>query len=74
LQATQANAQTKACKRVCLPIRTGTDNQTAEKNNEGITAPTQKAGFRAPQTHFWLIKVWFSASTFVVKIATFAKR
>jgi hypothetical protein len=22
LQATQANAQTKACKRVCLPIRT----------------------------------------------------
>jgi hypothetical protein len=22
----------------------------------------------------WLIKVWFSASTFVVKIATFAKR
>ncbi|TRX16000.1 hypothetical protein FNW17_15475 [Flavobacterium franklandianum] len=21
----------------------------------------------------WLIKVWFSASTFVVKIATFAK-
>ncbi|HMT71928.1 MAG TPA: hypothetical protein PKD16_17295, partial [Saprospiraceae bacterium] len=25
------------------------------------------------QTHLWLIKVWFSASTFVVKIATFAK-
>ena len=24
-------------------------------------------------THLWLIKVWFSASTFVVKIATFAK-
>jgi len=23
--------------------------------------------------HSWLIKVWFSASTFVVKIATFAK-
>jgi hypothetical protein len=22
----------------------------------------------------WLIKVWFSASTFVVEIATFAKR
>jgi hypothetical protein len=30
-------------------------------------------GFRAPQTHLWLIKVWFSASTFVLKIATFAK-
>jgi len=29
--------------------------------------------FRAPQTHLWLIKVWFSASIFVVKIATFAK-
>jgi len=27
----------------------------------------------APQRHLWLIKVWFSASTFVVKIATFAK-
>gem|GEM_PF-3846701 len=27
----------------------------------------------APQTHLWLIKVWFSALTFVVKIATFAK-
>jgi hypothetical protein len=27
----------------------------------------------SPQTHLWLIKVWFSASTFVVKIATFAK-
>uniref|UniRef100_UPI00188F2F5D HAD domain-containing protein n=1 Tax=Pararhodonellum marinum TaxID=2755358 RepID=UPI00188F2F5D len=26
-----------------------------------------------PQTHLWLIKVWFSASTFVVNIATFAK-
>jgi hypothetical protein len=22
----------------------------------------------------WLIKIWFSASTFVVKVATFAKR
>ena len=28
---------------------------------------------RAPQTHLWLIKVWFSASTFVLKIVTFAK-
>jgi hypothetical protein len=33
----------------------------------------QKWQFSAPQTHLWLIKVWFSASTFVVKIATFAK-
>ena len=33
----------------------------------------QKWRFSASQTHLWLIKVWFSASTFVVKIATFAK-
>jgi hypothetical protein len=33
----------------------------------------QKWRFSAPQTYLWFIKVWFSASTFVVKIATFAK-
>ena len=33
----------------------------------------QKWRFSAPQTNLWLIKVWFSASTFVVKVATFAK-
>jgi len=38
-----------------------------------ITRVWQKWRFSAPQTHLWLIKVWFSASTFVVKIATFAK-
>jgi hypothetical protein len=42
-------------------------------NNEGITRVWQKWRFRAPQTHLWLIKVWFSASTFLVQIATFAK-
>jgi CubicO group peptidase (beta-lactamase class C family) len=31
-------------------------------------------GFSAPQKVLWLIKVWFSASRFVVKFATFAKR
>jgi hypothetical protein len=41
--------------------------------NLPITAVWQKWRFSAPQTHLWLIKVWFSASTFVVKIATFAK-
>jgi hypothetical protein len=40
----------------------------------GYTGVWQKWRFSAPQTHLWLIKVWFSASTFVVKIATFAKR
>ena len=27
------------------------------KNNEGITAPTQKAGFRVPKKVLWLIKL-----------------
>jgi hypothetical protein len=39
-----------------------------------LTGVWQKWRFRSPQTHLWVIKVWFSASTFVVKIATFAKR
>jgi len=43
------------------------------ENNEPLTAVWQKWRFSAPQTHLWLIKQWFSASTFVVKIATFAK-
>jgi hypothetical protein len=60
LQATQANAQTKACKRVCLPNRTDTATQRTDKprQTEGqlVTAPTQKAGFRVPKTVLWLIK------------------
>jgi hypothetical protein len=46
---------------------------TKEENNEPLTRVWQKWRFSAPQTHLWLIKHWFSASTFVVKIATFAK-
>nr|MBK9651628.1 hypothetical protein [Bacteroidota bacterium] len=38
-----------------------------------IIAPTRNWRFSAPQTRWWLIKVWFSAPTVVVKIATFAK-
>jgi hypothetical protein len=38
-----------------------------------VTRVWQKWRFSASQTHLWLIKVWFSASAFVVKIATFAK-
>ena len=46
LQATQANAQAKACKRVCLPNRTDetTDNQADEKNTEPLTAPKKNGG------------------------------
>jgi hypothetical protein len=45
----------------------------SQKNNEPLTRAWQKWRFSAPQTHLRLIKHWFSASTFVVKIATFAK-
>jgi hypothetical protein len=38
-----------------------------------LTRVWQKWRFSAPQKHLWLIEHWFSASTFVVKIATFAK-
>jgi hypothetical protein len=38
-----------------------------------VTRVWQKWRFSAPQAHLPLIKHWFSASTFVVKIATFAK-
>ncbi|WP_293894675.1 hypothetical protein [Flavobacterium sp.] len=44
-----------------------------QTERQQVTAVWQKWRFSAPQTHLWLIKVQFSASTFVVKIATFAK-
>jgi hypothetical protein len=44
-----------------------------QKEGQLVTRVWQKWRFSAPQTHLWLIKHWFSASTFVVKIATFAK-
>ena len=47
--------------------------QDTDKKALAITRVWQKWRFSAPQTHLWLIKGWFSASTFVVKIATFAK-
>jgi len=40
---------------VPVPTAPPPDKQTTEKNNEGITAPTQKAGFRIPKTVLWLI-------------------
>jgi|GEM_PF-2028608 hypothetical protein len=46
----------------------------SNKYGQQVTGVWQKWRFSAPQTHLWLIKVWFSASTFVVQIATFAKR
>ena len=39
-----------------ITTRQWTDKQRPKKKNEGITAPTQKAGFRVPKTVLWLIK------------------
>jgi len=50
-----------------------TKRQARPTEGQQITRVWQKWRFSATQTHLWLIKVWFSASTFVVKIATFAK-
>jgi len=50
-----------------------TQQTFGRKEGHQLTAPTKNWRFSAPQTHLWLIKHWFSASTFVVKIATFAK-
>ena len=77
LQATQANAQTKACKRVCLPNRTKTvltrhDSPLTERRaatNTGLA----KVAVQCSADTFVVNQNWFSASTFVVKIATFAK-
>jgi hypothetical protein len=44
-----------------------------EQSHMQVTRVWQKWRFSAPQTHLWLFKNWFSASTFVVKIATFWK-
>jgi len=64
--------------------------ETRWTEGQQVTAVWQNSRFSAPQTHLWLIKHWFSASTFthnlfifkgirepygvVVKIANFAKR
>jgi len=36
------------------------------QERQPITTPTKNWRFSTPQTHLWLIKHWFSASTFVV--------
>jgi hypothetical protein len=72
---TQINA--KKCKRATKPTHQDSSKQwtTEQRQTERqhLTAVWQKWRFSAPQTVLWLIKNSFSASTFVVKIATFAK-
>lgn len=58
LQATQANAQTKACKRVCLPNRT----ETATFDRSALT---EREG-RTHNTGLAKVAVQCSADTFVV--------
>ena len=55
LQATQADTQTKACKRVCLPNRT-TDGQLDDRKEQ-----------RRHNTGLAKVAVQCSADTFVVK-------
>ena len=66
-----ATSQLDTTKTMKCSIDDGLQGQRTE--GQLITAVWQKWRFSAPQTHLWLIKHWFSASTFVVKIATFAK-
>jgi hypothetical protein len=40
---------------------------------QSITTVWQKWRPSAPQTRLWFIKVWFSALTFILKIAIFVK-
>jgi hypothetical protein len=43
------------------------------QEHQPITRVLQKWRFSALQIHLWLIKVWLSAITFVVKPTTFDK-
>jgi hypothetical protein len=56
LQSPQVNTQAKACKRVCLPNRTETATQRANKprQTEGqlVTAPTRNWRFSASYDSF----------------------
>ena len=61
------------CTMTANPLSELTFLQHSGQERQLVTRVWQKWRFSAPQTHLWLIKVWFSASTFVVKIATFAK-
>ncbi len=63
------------------PDTTKTEERSIDNGSQGRTTRTtgyntncaEKWRFSTPQTHLRLVKLWFSASTFVVKIATFAK-
>ena len=58
---------------VCIFSMASLLNENINNKYERTTRVWQKWRLSAPQTHLWLIKVRFYASTFVVKTATFAK-
>ncbi len=52
LQATQANAQTKACKRVCLPNRTADGQLDDRKEQRRHNSTYPKGGFSCSKDSF----------------------
>jgi hypothetical protein len=74
-QAARANAKTQAWQRVRLSIRTTktTDKPLDEEEHRTNNTGLAKVAVHSSKDTFVVNKVWFSASTFVVKIATFAK-
>jgi len=71
---TQTNAKkTKRAYQRTKTLQILTDSTSTEEKALLVTRVWQKWRFSAPQTVLWLIKHWFSASTFVVKIRHFTK-
>jgi hypothetical protein len=68
LQATQSQAQTKACKRLCLPNRT-TDIPTDDREEQRRhNSNYPKGGDSYSKDSFVVKKQYFSASIFEVNI------
>jgi hypothetical protein len=55
LQATQANAQTKACKRVCLPKRTADRHKMTANKHDRKEGRRHNSGFAKKRVR-WLIE------------------
>ena len=71
LQATQANAQTKACKRVCLPNRTDTatwdKRETTEKEGRTHNSGLAKVAVQWLIEHSCLVSSLVVADSFVLR-------
>jgi len=76
----QLTMPNKKSKRATKPTHNDTtmDRQTTtekeeRRHNTGLAKVAVQCSSATAETHLWLIKVWFSASTFAVKIPTFSK-